>query len=359
MTELIIEMTHKEMLHAGTQATLHAVRTKFWPISGKSTTRKCLRHCVKCFRAKPNNYPYIMGNLPRDRVNQARPFLNTGVDYCGPFFIKEKKFRNRGKVKVYCAIFVCFVTKACHIELVTDSTTEAFLGSLRRFFAQRGKCLNLYSDNATNFVGANRELKSLNDFVNSNSFKQTVSDSLSSQGIQWHFSPPRSPHFGGLWEAAVKSFKHHFYRTVGNLLFSYEELYTYITEIEAILNSRPITPLSSDPKDLNALSPAHFLIGDSLTTLPNQDLSHIQQNRLSSWQHIQFIKQHLWKRWSKEYLHELITRSKWQFQRAENIQVGTMVVLKEDNLPPLSWALGRVTKVYPGSDGIVRVVTVQ
>ncbi|XP_051171916.1 uncharacterized protein LOC127288483 [Leptopilina boulardi] len=359
VTELIIENTHKEQLHAGTQATLHAVRSNFWPLSGKSTTRKILKRCIKCFRAKPNEYPYIMENLPRDRVIQARPFLNTGVDYCGPFFIKEKKFRNRGKVKVYAAIFVCFVTKACHLELVTDLTTDAFLASLRRFFARRGKCLNLYSDNATNFVGANRELKSLHEFINSNSFNQKLTDSLSNQGIQWHFSPPRSPHFGGLWEAAVKSFKYHFHRTVGNTLFSYEELYTYVTEIEAILNSRPITPLSSDPKDLNALSPSHFLIGDLLTTLPNQDLSHIQQNRLSSWQHIQFIKQHLWKRWSKEYLHELIVRSKWQLQKSENIKIGTMVILKEDNLPPLSWTLGRITKVHPGSDGIVRVVTVK
>lgn len=256
-------------------------------------------------------------------------------------------------------IFVCFTTKACHIELVTDLTTEAFLASLRRFFARRGKCLNLYSDNGTNFVGANRELKASIEFTKSNSVNNSIVELLANQGIQWHFSPPRSPHFGSLWEAAVKSFKIDFYRTVGNTLFTYEELYTYVTEIESILNSRSITPLSSDPKDLNALSPSHFLIGDSLTTLPDQDLSHIKQNRLSTWQHIPFVKQHFWKRWWKEYLHKLNTRLKWQLQPEEEIKIGTIVILKEDNLPPLLWPFRRIIKAHPGSDGIVRVVTVK
>lgn len=178
------------------------------------------------------------------------------------------------------------MTKACHIELVTDLTTESFLASLRRFFARRGKCLHIYSDNATNFTGANNELKQLYEFTESNNFNKEIADSISKQGIQWHFSPPRSPHFGGLWEAAVKSFKHHFYRTVGDTLFTFEKLSTYVTEIEAILNSRPITPLSSDLNDLNALSPAHFLIGDFFATLPDQDLNGIKINRLSAWQHI-------------------------------------------------------------------------
>lgn len=121
-----------------------------------------------------------MGILPHDRVNQARLFLNPGIDYCSPFYIKEKKFRNRGKIKLYV--------------------------SLRRFFARREKCLNLYSDNATNFVGGNNELKSFPNFVKSNGFNQEVADSISNQCIQWHFSPLRSPHFDCLWEAAVKSF---------------------------------------------------------------------------------------------------------------------------------------------------------
>ena len=161
ITHLLVEETQKLQLHSGVQATLCAMRAKYWPVSGKNLIKKTIRKSVKCFRARPDEYQYLMGNLPRDRVTQSRPFLNTGVDYCGPFYIKEKKFRNRSKVKVYCAIFVCFATKDCHIELVTDLTTDTFLAALRRFFARRGKCLNLYSHNATNFVGANKEIKAL------------------------------------------------------------------------------------------------------------------------------------------------------------------------------------------------------
>lgn len=143
-------------LHSGTQATLNAVRSKYWPINGKNTIKTIIRNCITCFRAKPVDYAYFMGDLPQNRVTQTRRFLNTGIDYCGQFCIKEKKLRNRAKVKVYACIFICFSTKAVHIELVSDLTTAAFIGSLRRFFARRGLAENLYSDNATNFVGAKK-----------------------------------------------------------------------------------------------------------------------------------------------------------------------------------------------------------
>lgn len=142
-------------------------------------------------------------------------------------------------------------------------------------------------------------------------------------------------------------------------MFTYEELYTYVTEIEAILNSRPMTPLPSDPNDLNALCPSHFIVGDLLIGLPESDLTNTKLNRLSSWQHIPLIRQHFWKRWSKEYLNELNVRTKWHQQLTDSIKVGTMVILKEDNSPPLQWPLGRIVKVHQGNDKIVRAITVK
>lgn len=359
VTNLIIKLIHLKHFHSGTQATLYAIREKFWPIAGRNSVKRVINQCIQCCRAKPYEYSYIMGDLPRDRVTPTRPFLNTGIDYCGPFFVKERKFRNRNKLKVYAAVFVCFSTKACHIELVTDLTTSAFLAALRRFFARRGKSANIYSDNATNFVGANRELKILQNFIQSKSHNHRLTEVLANDNITWHFLPPRSPHFGGLWEAAVKSFKRLFSHTIGDTLFTYEELYTYTTEIEAILNSRPITPISSDPNDLNALCPSHFLIGDSLMSVPEQDITDTKVNRLSTWQHIQYVKQHFWKRWSKEYLNNLNVRSKWHQQKADNIKIGTMVILKQNDVKPLHWPLGRIVSVHPGADGIVRAVTVK
>lgn len=237
-------------------------------------------------------------------------------------------------------------TKAIHVELVGDLSTDMFLASLRRFFARRGKLKRIYSDNGTNFVGAKNELSELYGLLNS-------------ENIEWHFSPPRTPHFGGIWEAAVKSLKTHLRRTIGETLFTYEELYTYMCEVEAILNSRPLTQISNDPNDLRALTPGHFLIGSSLVTIAALDYSQTPKNRLSNSQHIQKLKADLWKRWNREYLNEINVRSKWHTGSMNVIKLGTLVVLREDNLPPLRWSLGRVIEVHPGADGVVRVVKVK
>ncbi|XP_051162430.1 uncharacterized protein LOC127282307 [Leptopilina boulardi] len=176
---------------------------------------------------------------------------------------------------------------------------------------------------------------------------------------KWHFSPPRTPHFGGVWEAAVKSLKHHLKRTIGETLFTFEELSTYMCEIEAVLNSRPLTPISSDPNDLQALTPGHFLIGDALMTIPTLDYSQIPVNRLSTWQHMQKLKVDLWNRWHREYLNELNVRGKWHTGSPNLIKISTLVVVHEDNVPPMRWKLGRVLETHPGNDGVIRVVTVK
>lgn len=243
--------------------------------------------------------------------------------------------------------------------MTTDLTTEACLGALKRFFARRGKSANIYSDNATNFVGAKTDILEIQAFLTSEEYRNKMQQFLTNENVKWHFIPLRSPHFGGLWEAGVKSFKRHLYRTIGDGLFTYEQFYTFIVEIEAILNSRPLVPLSSDPNDLIALSPGHFLIGDLLTSLPEYDFTGAQNNRLSLWQQIQKTKQHFWSRWHREYLHELHTRSKWHLGNANNIKEGTLVTIQDDNTPPMHWKLGRIIAVHPGEDGIVRVATVQ
>ncbi|XP_078032623.1 uncharacterized protein LOC144467610 [Augochlora pura] len=253
VTTLIIRFEHLQTLHSGTQGTLNAVRQRYWPIDGKNMTRHIIRKCARCFKAKPTSPPdYLLGNLPRDRLVASRPFENSGVDYCGPLFVKEKRFRNQRRIKVYVAVFICFLTKAVHLELVSDLTTEAFLAALSRFFARRG---------------AKNEIAELLKVIKSRQHNDQVSQHLANSSIVWHFSPPRSPHFGGLWEAAVKSFKHHLVRTVGDTLLTYEQLNTYITQVEGILNSRPLTPISSDPNDLQSLTPAHFLIAHQTALL--------------------------------------------------------------------------------------------
>lgn len=359
VTKLIIRHTHEKYMHAGVNSTLYAVREKFWPIDGRLEVRKVVHSCIKCFRENPNEIKYVMGDLPKVRVTPARPFENCGIDYCGPFYVKEKRVRTSIKIKVYAAVFVCLCTKAIHIELVGGLTTELFLSCLRRFFARRGMSKKIYSDNGTNFVGAKNELSELYSLLNNNEHNQKIKQKLANENIVWNFSPPRTPHFGGIWEAAVRSLKTHLRRTVGETLFTYEELYTYMCEVEALLNSRPLTPMTNDPNDIRVLTPGHFLIGEALKTVPSVDHSQTPTGRLSGWQHIQKMKADLWKRWSHEYLNEMNVKSKWHTGSSELIKIGTLVVIRDDNLPPLRWSLGRVVEVHPGADGIVRVIQVQ
>ncbi|XP_063972042.1 uncharacterized protein LOC135159909 [Diachasmimorpha longicaudata] len=358
VTNLVIHQEHHRQLHAGAQATLSAVRLRFWIPDGRSTVRHLISSCVRCIRHRPPPVNYIMGSLPATRVTESRPFNNVGIDYCGPFFIKEKKFRNRARIKVWVAVFVCLAVKAVHLEIVSDLTTEAFLSAFRRFIGRRGLCDNVYSDNGTCFVGANNELRELHDFLQNEDHQRKIQSFAAIKSIRWHFIPPQSPHCGGLWEAAVKSFKIHLKRIVTDELLTFEQLNTLVIEIEAVLNSRPLTPLSSDPNDLQALTPGHFLIGAALTALRGPDFRETPSNRLSSWQHLQKLKQHFWTRWHREYISELNLRNKWA-NGEHPITAGTIVLLKEDNLPPQQWAMGRVIQIHPGADGIIRTVSIK
>lgn len=298
-----------------------------------------------------------MADLPPERVTPCFPFQKVGVDYCGPFNVVYPQRRVR-PIKCFVAVFVCLVTKAVHLELSADLTTQAFLAALRRFSSRRGKPSLIMCDNAKNFVGARRRLDELAQLFEQQQFQEAVIRRTVEDSIDFRFIPARSPNFGGLWESAVKSFKTLFKRTIGTRSLVYDQMQTVLAQTEAILNSRPLTPISNDPDDFEALTPGHFLVHRPLTAIPEPNLCQIPENRLSAWQLMQAFTQRLWKKWSEQYLSNLHNRTKWTRQR-NNIVVGTMVVLKEDNLPPLKWQLARVTDVHPGSDGNIRVVTVR
>ncbi|GFU91130.1 integrase catalytic domain-containing protein [Trichonephila clavipes] len=189
---------------------------------------------------------------------------------------------------------------------------------------------------------------------------EALASYMASEGIDWKFLPPRVPNSGGLWEAGVKSFKFYLKRVVGNIRLTYEEFLTVIIQIEGMLNSRPLVPLSSDLDDLNVLTPFHFLIGRSITSIVEPDLTNLNENiyRLDNWQKITKIVQLIWKRWSVDYLNSLQQRNKWHFEK-KNAKIGDMVIIKEDNLPSSQWSLDRINNIYPGKDSKVRVVEVK
>lgn len=160
-TKIIIRERHERLFHARMQATLASIREEFWPLKAKNEVKKVIRSCVRCKKAYPSDCQQLMGQLPTVRVNASRPFINSGVDYCGPFFARDRVRRNSKQFKAYVAIFVCMATKAVHTELVEDMTSEAFIGALKCLIARRGNVLNMYSDNGTNFIGTDNELKRL------------------------------------------------------------------------------------------------------------------------------------------------------------------------------------------------------
>ncbi|XP_046145505.1 uncharacterized protein LOC114881879 [Osmia bicornis bicornis] len=356
LSKIIIEDAHKRTFHGGTQLTLAYIRQRYWIIGGRAPVKSHILRCVVCARQRGIRARQMMGQLPLCRVTPSRPFAHTGVDYAGPITMKNSKGRGSKTIKGWICVFVCFSSSAVHLEVVSDYSTEGFLAAYRRFSSRRGIAHKLYSDCGTNFIGAQAELKRL--FTSSSQEHRQIASILSADSTQWMFNPPAAPHMGGKWEAVVKSIKYHLRRTIGELLLTFEEFSTLLTQIEAVLNSRPLEPLSDDPDDISALTPGHFLIGSALNTIPEPSLLDVSPGRLSKWQLIQQRVQHFWSQWSRHYLQRLQSISKWHHP-SNDIKTGSLVLLTNEHLPPSKWPLARVTEVHPGKDALTRVATVK
>ncbi|XP_036146902.1 uncharacterized protein LOC118646983 [Monomorium pharaonis] len=297
-----------------------------------------------------------MGDLPASRVSPPpRAFSWCGLDYAGPVRVRASAGRGITSRKAYIALFICMSTRAIHLELVGDYSSSAFRGAFTRFCSRRGLPQTIYSDNGTTFVGADKELTAAYKAAISdpNFLNQTATDRIS-----WHFIPPSSSHFGGLWEAGVRSMKHHLRRVIGSHTLSIEEFTTLLCQVEACLNSRLIAPLSDAFDDYQYLTPGHFLIGSAITTPPAPSLLTIPENRLSRWLTVRQLSERFWRLWASDYINTLQQRTKWR-QITSPIEVGRLVCLRNPNLPPCKWELGRIIQVHPGADGLTRVVTIK
>lgn len=261
-----------------------------------------------------------MGSLPRERVTPARSFLHSEVDYAGPILLWMTKGR---AYKAFIAIFVCLTTRAVHLEVASDY--YAFLAALQRFISRRGVCGTIRSDCGPNFVGADSQLRAL--FAASYPERRTIEQRLSEEHIQWKFNPPSAPHFGGIWEAAVKSVKHHLRRA-----------------------------LSDDPDDLAVLTPGHFLRGLSVDSHSGAVAIGSSNRSLTRWHLLQ--RDHFWDCWSQEYLHGVIHRPKW-WNKDGGFKVGHLCLLRSEATSPTRWPLARIVRVHPSEDGQIRVVTVR
>ncbi|XP_046969714.1 uncharacterized protein LOC124537047 [Vanessa cardui] len=357
IAKLIVTDAHEKTLNGGQQLTCNLVKTKYWVTNLKKLAKRVVHSCIACTRNAAKFRTPLMGQLPPCRVTPDKPFANSGVDYAGPIAIRTSKGRGHKSHKGYICLFVCMVTRAVHIEAVSDLTTEGFLAAFKRFVARRGRCNHLWSDNGTNFVGASRELKNLFSHEKS-SMGTEIAALLANNGTEWHFVPPYAPNFGGLWEAGIKSTKHHLRRVIGDSTLTYEELSTVLAQIEACLNSRPLSVAGSDPDNALPLTPGHFLVGEPLLTAPDHNYENKSTSSLRRWQLTQKMLQCFWKRWSQEYLTHFFQRYKWNVKIPE-LKIGDVVLVREDGLPPAKWLYGRVVNLHPGRDKLTRVVSLK
>ena len=346
----LIRETHLQCFHGGWQLTLSTLRQTVWIPNVTRLIQSIIRKCPQCARFNSRQRQPQMGDLPQERISPSTPFSHIGLDYCGPITTKT--------VKTYVAIFICFSTKAVHLELVNSLTKEACISTLQRFFGRRGLPSAIYSDNSRTFTGTHAELE-IQRMLAEQKITESLEPFTAYHKIQWLTIPPRSPNFGGLWEAAVKSFKRHFLKTTGKTTLPLEELTTLLTQIEAIMNSRPLTSPSNDPNDFQTLTPAHFLIGRPLLTVPDSDPpDKADLTLIRRFQQRQQAMNFFWKRWSSEYLTTLQQRTKWTAEQ-ENLQIEDIVFLKDDNTSPMMWPMAKVIKVFDGNDQIARVVEIR
>lgn len=331
--------------------------SKVWLVHGTPAIKRYLRSCVQCARAQPRPLEQQMGDLPRCRVVPTVAFAKSGVDYAGPIKLHKSKGRGVATDKDYIALFICMTTKAIHIEVVGDQTTASFLGALDRFISRRGKVAEVWSDNSTTFQGADAELRAL--LKEARAAFDAAPSYLAKKDISWNFIPPRAPHFGGLWEAGVKSAKNLLKKILGGRILTFEEMSTLTARIEMTLNCRPLTALSRDKGDLEALTPGHLIRGAPLNQLPALCPETDKLDRLQHWDLVQAMFNNFWNQWSWEYLHTLQQRHKWTRGRS-NLQPGDIVVVLDSTLLHNGrWPLGRVLRTFAGRDNLVRAAEIR
>ena len=260
-TDLIISQHHQETGHLGQEYVLSSLHQSYWIIKGRSAVQRVISSCFQCKKQGAVRGEQLMADLPRERLRSGDlSFTNVGVDYFGPFYVRQ----GRSNVKRYGCLFTCLVVRAVHIEVVNFLDTDSFISTLQRFIYLRGCPTTVYSDNLTNFQAGERELRELLSEWN----QESIHKFLHQKNITWKFNPPAASHMGGAWERTIRSIRKILRALLGQQLVSDEMLRTLTSEVEGILNGRPLTPVSRDPKDLDPLTPNHLLLLRANPNLP-------------------------------------------------------------------------------------------
>ena len=356
LTHLIIQHCHSSVAHQGKHLTIGEIRRSGYHIVGmKSVVKNFISKCIVCKKLRGSTSTQIMADLPKDRIEEVPPFSNTGLDLFGPFIVKDKKCtrRTKGEQKVWVVIFVCLVSRAVHVELITSLDTNAFRNSLQRFISIRGTPKLIRSDNGTNIVSTHSQMNDI-------SF-DSIKSKLEQQNINWLFNPPYASHFGGCYERKIGSIRRVFegcLEQTGLRKLSYDEFHTLICESCAIVNNTPLYEVSIDPNDPFPITPASLMTlreSPNPPSLDNFTQADMLSYGLKRWRRVQYLSDQFWTRWRSHVVLELHKRHKWKTSK-NCISIDDIVLVKDKNCKRNQWPLARVKDVKRSSDNLVRSV---
>ena len=337
---LLVRFAHAYLNHGGVDSIICFLRKEYEIFGLRLMAKAVKKGCVHCQVVDAKACNETVAPLPRLRVSRAPVFSVTGIDFAGPVYCADFP-----KVKFYICLFVCGVVRAIHLELVGSLTSEDFTLAFRKFCALKRVPSVVYSDNGTNFVGGQKVLDTY----------------LGPAAPQWRFICPRSPWWGGWWERLVRSVKNAIRKTLSRRWLYKAEFEVCLSEVAASINSRPLTFVGTGETKV-PLTPNHFLCGQGCQGLEGEvveDSGQVDASVLSL-RHQELVErqEEFWKVWSDEYLRSLPAAYQ-KFKKSGNLSVGSVVLIKEDNMARMKWLMAVVLSLESGVDGVPRMATLR
>ena len=352
LARLYANKIHNEC-HLGVSSVIAKIRRKFWIVGIRSLVKSIRYRCVTCRKLDKMLQQQIMGKIPAERLKPAPAWNYTSTDLFGPFEIKGE-VNKRTRAKGYGVIFNCLLSRAVHLEIVTDYSTDAFLLAIRRFIAIRGCPTKMLSDRGTQLVAANKELKQIIAGLDENALKEFGADN----SIDWAFSAADAPWQNGCAESLIKSAKKAIAVAIGAQVLTFSEMQTVLFEAANLLNERPIGRKPSSVEDGAYLSPNDLLLGRSTSKVSGGPFSNTT-NSYIRYQFVQKIVTAFWKKWTRDFFPSLLVWPKWHTAR-RNVQVGDIVLIQDSNQVRGKWKFGRFARADASlRDGFVRNIEIE
>ena len=338
--------------HLGVSTVVSKIRERYWIINLYNIVKSIRYNCVTCKRLDQKIESQVMAPLPSARLKPAPAWTTTSIDMFGPFKIRGQ-LNKRARGKAYGVIFNCLVTRAVYLDLADDYSTQGFLLVLRRFVAIRGSPSTLISDNGSQLVAANKEMKELVKSLDQEKLELFGAEHM----LTWKFTPADAPWQNGCSESLIRSAKRAPAASIGDQVCNFSELLTIMFESANLINERPIGRHPTDPNDGSYLCPNDLILGRCTSRAPAGPFKSTPSAK-DRFHFIQQIVDSFWKKWQYYYFPSLLIQQKWHHDH-RNVKVNDVVLIQDSKSIRGQWKMGIIVKVYPSSDGKVRRVSLK